>query len=150
MTTLSLVSGTVPRTLRELTRLVKRDVTDSFFEDIFWLAEGATEEVKLPVECSIDDIASAADRFLTQCDSSDVSLLAIDTAIVLPEDFNDSIASQGNKANVLSGRTMEVVQRLLHRCEGDVLVDCDKHGGRSRYQHLICLLYTSPSPRDRG
>jgi len=137
LTTLSLVAGTVPRTLRELTRLVKRDVTDDFFEDIFWLAEGATKKVELPIECSVDDIASVADCFLTQCESSAVSLLAIDTEVVLPEDFNDSIASQGNKANVLSGRTMEVVQRLMHQCDGDVLVDCDKHGGRSRYQHLI-------------
>jgi len=118
-------------------RLVKRDVTDDFFEDIFWLAGSTNEEVKLPIECSIDDIASAADRFLTQCELNDVSLLAIDTEIVLPEDFNDAIASQGNKANVLSGRTMEVVRRLLSQCDGAVLVDCDKHGGRSRYQHLI-------------
>ena len=145
LTTLSLVSGTVPRTLRELTRLVKRDVADSFFEEIFWLANGAKEKVELPIECSVDDIASAADHFLTQCESSDVSLLAIDTEIVLPEDFNDSIASQGNKANVLSGRTMEVVQRLLSQCDGDVLVDCDKHGGRSRYQHLI-EQYLTDSP----
>ena len=69
LTTLSLVAGTVPSTLRELTRLVKPDVTDDFFEDIFWLAEGVNEEVSLPIECSIDDIASAADRFLTQCES---------------------------------------------------------------------------------
>lgn len=137
LTTLSLVSGTVPRTLRELTRRVKQDVKDDFFEDVFWLADGASEEVTLPMECSIDDIASAADRFLTQCETSGVSLLAIDSEIVMPEDFNDSIASQGNKANVLSGRTMEVVQRLLTQCDGNVLVDCDKHGGRSRYQHLI-------------
>ena len=145
LTMLSLVSGTVPRTLRELTRLVKRDVADSFFEDIFWLTGCCKEKVSLPIECSVDDIASAADRFLIQCDSSDVSLLAIKTEIVLPEDFNDSIARQGNKANVLSGRTMEVVQRLLGQCDGDVLVDCDKHGGRSRYQHLI-EQYLTDSP----
>lgn len=140
---LSLVSGTVPRTLRELTRLVKRDVSDDFFEDVFWLAEGTddakgtNDTVTLPIECSVDEIASAADRFLTQGESSDVALLAIDTEIVLPEDFNDSIVSQGNKANVLSGRTMDLVACLLSQCEGAVLVDCDKHGGRSRYQHLI-------------
>ena len=57
LATLSLVSGTVPRTLRELTRLVKRDVADSFFDDIFWLAEGASEKVELPIECSIDDLS---------------------------------------------------------------------------------------------
>ena len=137
LTMLSLVSGAVPRTLRELTRVVKSDVANDFFEEVFWLAESSNEEVELPIECSVDDIASAADRFLTQCESNDVSLLAIDTEIVLPEDFNDSIARQGNKANVLSGRTMEVVNRLLSQCDRDVLVDCDKHGGRSRYQHLI-------------
>ena len=137
LTTLSLVSGTVPRTLRELTRLVKRDVTDDFFEDVFWLAEGTIDEITLPIECSVDDIALAADRFLTQCESSDVALLAIEADIVLPEDFNDSIASQGNKANVLSGRTMEVVQHLLSQCSGAVSVDCDKHGGRSHYTALI-------------
>jgi ribonuclease HII len=137
LATLSLVSGTVPRTLRELTRLVKRDAAGDFFENIFWLAERANKEVKLPIECSIDDIALAADRFLTQCESSEVALLAIDTEIVLPEDFNVSIVSEGNKANVLSGRTMEVVKRLLCGRDGPVLVDCDKHGGRSRYRHLI-------------
>lgn len=137
LATLSLVSGTVPRTLRDLTRLVRRDVSDDFFEDVFWLAGETSEKVKLPIECSVDEIASAADRFLTQGESSNVALLAIDTEIVLPEDFNDSVASQGNKANVLSGRTMEVVRYLLSQCAGDVLVDCDKHGGRSRYQHLI-------------
>jgi len=104
---------------------------------VFWLAEADNAEVTLPIECSVDDIASAADRFLDQCESSNVSLLAIDTEIVLPEDFNDSIATQGNKANVLSGRTMEVVRRLLSQSSGAVLVDCDKHGGRSRYLELV-------------
>jgi len=68
LTTLSLVSGTVPKTLRELTRLVKADITDQFFEDVFWLAEADNAEVTLPIECSVDDIASAADRFLDQCE----------------------------------------------------------------------------------
>ena len=137
LATLSLVSGTVPRTLRELTQLVKRDVTDDFFEEVFWLAGGNNQEIKLPLECSVDDVATAADRFLTQCEASNVALLAMDAEIVLPEDFNDSIASHGNKANVLSGRTMEVVQRLCSGCDGAVLVDCDKHGGRSRYRDMI-------------
>ncbi len=137
LTTLSLVSGTVPRTLRDLTRSVKGNVPDCFFDDVFWIADGTVDEVMLPIECSVDDITTAADRFLTQCESSSVALLAIDTEIVMPEDFNNSVASHGNKANVLSGRTMEVIDRLLGQCDGAVSVDCDKHGGRSRYKHLI-------------
>ena len=137
LTMLSLVSGTMPRTLRELTQSVKANVSDEFFEDVFWLGDGDDAEVKLPIECPIDDIAFAADRFLNQCDASDVSLLAIDPEVVLPEDFNASITSVGNKANVLSTRTMQMISRLLGQCDGDVLVDCDKHGGRSRYKQFI-------------
>ncbi len=137
LTVISLVFGTVPRTLRELTGLVKSDSTDRFFDDVFWLAGDNADKMQLPLECTLDDIEISADRFLTQCESSGVALLAIDTEVVMPEDFNESIARQGNKANVLSGRTMEVVQRLLARCDGEISVDCDKHGGRSRYKYLI-------------
>ena len=33
-----------------------------------------------------------------------------------------------------------------HLDEGDLIID----GGNSNYMDTICLLYTSPSPRDRG
>ncbi len=134
LTMLSLLAGRIPRSLRELTRVVKRDVTDDFFSRVFWLADQA---VPLPVKCSVDAVGRAADRFLTQCASSDVSLLNVNAEIVLPEEFNDAIAIEGNKANMLSGCTMNVIDRLLAECEGAVLVDCDKHGGRSSYRHLI-------------
>ena len=124
--------------LRTLTRQVAPLTPNDFFENEFWLSG---TNVELPLRNSIEEIAETADAFLTQCESSGVSLCGIESAVVLPPDFNDSIEREGNKANVLSQRTLGVVAGLLEGCDGDVFIDCDKHGGRSSYGALIqnCL-----------
>ena len=138
LATLSLMHGSVATDLRSLTRQVAPLTPDCFFENEFWLSE---TNITLPLKNFPDQIAKTADAFLTQCEASGVSLCGIESVIVLPPDFNDSIEREGNKANVLSQRTLGVVAGFFEGCDGDVVIDCDKHGGRSNYGHLIqnCL-----------
>lgn len=142
LATLSLLHGTVATDLRELTKQLQPTADATFFDNEFWLCDQAVE---LPLKNSVDEIADTADAFLTQCESANVKLCSIDSAIVLPPDFNESIQQQGNKANVLSQRTLGIVERQMRRCRGDLVIDCDKHGGRSSYRPLIeqCL---TPAP----
>ena len=130
----SLIAGRVPNSMRELTKLLTTDLTDNFFKPVFWLAQ---QEVTLPLVASVDQITETASQLASKCDESGVNLLAIQSQIVLPEEFNESVIALGNKANVLSGRTMAVVARLLNQCDAPTMIDCDKHGGRSSYSDMI-------------
>ena len=50
----------------------------------------------------------------------------------------------------LSGLTSAYMLHKLGETDFIVLESRDRIGGRIHTQHGICLLYTSPSPRDRG
>jgi len=57
---------------------------------------------------------------------------------VFPEQFNSSTDELGNKAEALSKITLVLVADMLRHCAGDeVLIVCDKHGGRNHYGRLL-------------
>jgi hypothetical protein len=57
---------------------------------------------------------------------------------IFPQEFNRRLEKRDNKAAVLSEATMELVSGLLRSIDGEeVLVHCDKHGGRDRYFALL-------------
>ncbi len=90
----------------------------------------------------------------TEIDAIQAALQSIGVAIrhfagrlLFPCEFNRQLAISNNKAEVLSETTMELVRGLLtkfdrngstgdHAAE-DIIILCDKHGGRDRYFALL-------------
>lgn len=70
-----------------------------------------------------------------------ITLKRLAGRILYPSEFNRKLADRDNKAAVLSETTMSLVQGLLQfladQAEGDIIVLCDKHGGRDRYFALL-------------
>jgi hypothetical protein len=57
---------------------------------------------------------------------------------VFPQDFNRRLVRRDNKSAVLSEATMELVTCILDSIDDEeVLIHCDKHGGRDRYFALL-------------
>ena len=107
-------------------------------------------EFQLPMLTDLEEIENLKERFLACCESVGVKLLEVQTSTLFPKKFNEAIESQGNKANVLSSTTLEIVSKLLNSVTGPLPTDgkpqpvrivCDKHGGRSKYAAVIqnCL-----------
>jgi ribonuclease HIII len=67
-----------------------------------------------------------------------IRLIAIASKAVFPDEFNRLVERDGNKAEVLSRLTLELVARMFERVgPGPKRVLCDKHGGRNRYGRLL-------------
>ncbi len=70
-------------------------------------------------------------------------LVALRSRAVFPEQFNGLADQHGNKAELLSRLTLELVAELLAEFTAAALdvipvrIICDKHGGRSRYAALL-------------
>lgn len=105
-----------------------------------WLSGSA---LKLPLKALPDKVDGLASRFLKCCEAESVELVSVRTRTIFANQFNQSVANQGNKANVLSGATLGIVEELMSLASTDeaVKVICDKHGGRSRYAGVLqhCL-----------
>jgi ribonuclease HII len=83
-------------------------------------------------------IYQAAFRKLSQCD---LKLVALEMRILDESEFNRKIDTIGNKSTLLSETTLFLVREMLlrHATMGEcVEVYCDKHGGRNRYQSMLC------------
>lgn len=126
--------GTVPDDWKQLVKLLgcPRKKED---EEV-WL-EGSSLE--LPLKADANRVNDLRARFLENCREASVELLAVRTRTIFADQFNQSVADQGNKANVLSGATLGIVDELLavSACDETVQVICDKHGGRSRYAGVL-------------
>lgn len=97
---------------------------------------------RLPVSCEPERIEECAARFRSGMEKAGLHLVAIRSAAVFPAEFNDLVDSCGNKASVLSNRTLELVRDLLKdRRDEPALVLCDKHGGRNHYVPLLQTLF---------
>jgi len=94
---------------------------------------------RLPVDALPQDIQRAAETLADAFSTTKVRLLAIRSAVVFPQEFNELLAIHGNKSQILSETTLRLVTQLFEELPGPgpVFVNCDKHGGRNRYSSLI-------------
>lgn len=104
------------------------------------------DPIPLPLKCQADDVRAAGQNLSDCADRSRVMLMDVLCRPLFPAAFNLSLDRLENKANVLSSHTMSIVQSLLRQLpqasderagSQDLLIGCDKHGGRSRYLGLI-------------
>jgi len=129
--------GKTPETLTELVAMVMPDVAEDFFQIHFWLKNA---DVKLPLASAnrgLDAIDQLSKRFQDTCAKKEVELCAVSSAILLPPEFNTGVTNHGNKASLLSHRTLRLVSDLLAGGREDTLIECDKHGGRNYYCPII-------------
>ena len=107
-------------------------------------------EFQLPMLADLVDVAKLKRLFLDCCESVGVKLLKVQTTTLFPKQFNKAIEEQGNKANVLSSTTLNIVSELLKSVTANsaanqipetIRIVCDKHGGRSKYVGVMqhCL-----------
>ena len=127
-------SDDVPRSVESLVRLV---YPQSDWQLLSALPAYNFSAVELPLKADSDEICKNADRLLASMGAAEVDLLSIECLPVFPTEFNAGLKSFGNKATLLSNRTLEIVSRLKAMTDDDLEIVCDKHGGRSKYASLI-------------
>lgn len=95
-------------------------------------------DTALPGDASLEDISRCGEAFARIAQSRDVSLAAVRSRVVRAGVFNALLARHGNKAEVLSRLTLELVAEMLAPLPpAHVLIHCDKHGGRNCYAALL-------------
>jgi len=93
---------------------------------------------RLPLATTADEITSCVSLVADGCRSRGVRVIELQADVVSPRRFNDEIAACGNKAEVLSLTTLRLARTLIAALPaGEVLVVCDKHGGRAHYAALL-------------
>ena len=136
------VYGNIPSTLPELVTLVMPDTSIDFLQSIFWLKDVQVSLPAAKLKCGPEKILQLSNRFKKVCCENKAELIEVRSAIVLPSEFNASVIKYGNKANLLSQSTLELILDFISGSEEDVLIECDKHGGRNYYGPLISKILT--------
>jgi hypothetical protein len=96
----------------------------------------------LPVDASPELLASLASRFCNGLSEAKVCLHAVQADALFPNEFNQLIDRYSSKGEVLSVRTLELVQRLWQSTDEPMtVVQCDKHGGRNNYVRILQTLF---------
>lgn len=92
----------------------------------------------VPREAEPDEAASLGARLRAGLASACVDLVDLRSLLVFPARFNRLLDEHGSKGEALSHQTLALTARLIDRLPGGpIVVVCDKHGGRSRYQDLL-------------
>ncbi|MDB5391817.1 MAG: ribonuclease [Planctomycetaceae bacterium] len=98
----------------------------------------ALDDLALPQQTDLDDIARWAKLWFERCISQKVHLRAMRSDIVLTRRFNELTTQLDSKGLALSGISMRLLQSVLPLTQGQpTQVWCDKHGGRNRYDDLL-------------
>jgi hypothetical protein len=104
-------------------------------EGLPWHAE---YDEPVPVACEPAHVADLATLLSEACAAARVGLVDLQATLLFPAAFNQAVTRTDNKAEVLSLATLELARRTIDTLENDdVLVVCDKHGGRARYAALL-------------
>ncbi len=96
----------------------------------------------LPESLSAAEMALLAERVAQTMAEQGIRLLGLRSILLFPERFNRLVGQYGNKATMLSCQSLELVKGLLAELPtGAVLVLCDKHGSRDKYQELLSKMF---------
>jgi hypothetical protein len=97
---------------------------------------------RLPLSCETNNIDETVSRFCAGLAKVGMQLVSVRSCAMFPAEFNELVDSCGNKANVLSMRTLELVRYALDgRPAEPAFVFCDKHGGRNNYVPVLQTLF---------
>ncbi len=136
------VYGRMPKTLSDLVAMVMPTASEDFLQQHFWL-KGQDIQLPLePAESLRETLSELSSRFRTVCQKNELRLSDIRSTILLPPDFNAGVAELGNKATLLSDKTLRLAAELMGGRSDDTLIECDKHGGRRYYSEMITSTLT--------
>ncbi len=93
--------------------------------------------LNLPLVASSSRIMALSELFRRDCGRQKVRIRDIRCRTVFPDAFNRLLQKHGNKADLLSCCTMQLVRELMVREMDVIRVVCDKLGGRNKYLALI-------------
>lgn len=126
--------GLLPRCWRDVWSRFDSRSCDDFFSAPWYRGF----DMPLPCGASIDELAAVREAFAAITKDRGVRLARVESRVVRVAEFNRLLERHGNKAEVLSRMTLELVARLLAPLPpAPTLVHCDKHGGRNRYAPLL-------------
>ena len=132
-------TGQMPRDLVQLEKLLHCQIdfspTDQF--KVF------KAEIQLPRKACQEHIRDLGNKFAADCQRMSVELQVIACRAIFPQRFNELIERLGNKAEMLSTQSIQIVGELLDKCDSDCRLVCDKHGGRSKYLGIINQVLTN-------
>lgn len=134
--------GHRPELLSALSENLKSEISDlrfgiSKFKSQIppWHAE---RDLALPTEVETSLIGDIATKWLECCGRTSVTLKAIRSEIVQPDQFNALVREYDNKSLALSRISLGLLRSVWNPDDGQsTLVICDKHGGRNRYDDLL-------------
>ncbi len=102
-------------------------------------------DLRLPLAADVDDLASLLPKLRRGLDREGVRLVMLRSRAIFPEQFNHSNRECGNKSGTLSAVTLALLAEVLTDCQGEeVLIVCDKHGGRNSYGPLLQKQFPEP------
>ncbi len=97
---------------------------------------------ELPAVCELDEILHAGRRCRAGFEQAGIELAAVRSRAIFPSEWNGLLERGGGKAEILSCETLRLVRRMLdEHPDPQVLVHCDKHGGRNHYAALIQSIF---------
>ena len=127
--------GQVPQTLGELSADLNSQFSILNSQIPPWLIG---RDLPLPTEFDTSLIGDIATKWLGCCRHAGVTLRAIRSEIVQPEQFNALVRECDNKALALSRISLNLLRSVWNPDDDQpTLVICDKHGGRNRYDDLL-------------
>jgi ribonuclease HIII len=96
----------------------------------------------LPIDASPEILRALVDRLREGLAQANVCLHAVEADAVFPHEFNELVKRYQSKGELLSTRTLELVQRLWQSTDDAMtVVQCDKHGGRNNYVPILQTLF---------
>lgn len=123
--------GRLPQDWKELLGMLSVDYQPK--DDVCSLSRNP----KLTIVADQEKVKQLAEKFQTDCQRNNVEFCNAKVSAVLPNQFNQQIDRLGNKAELLSFETLAIVKEFCETAQADVVVCCDKHGGRSKYAGMI-------------
>jgi hypothetical protein len=133
------VTGAWPQSLEDLIQLVSPALSNPNLDGLRQQGWLKNVELSFPVVADLATIERLSQRFLETCQRASVRLRAVECKVLFSDEFNRELNTFGNKANLLSSHTLELVKLLLEQAaaEQPVRIGCDKHGGRNKYAALV-------------
>ncbi|MBL4884405.1 MAG: hypothetical protein JKY95_07710 [Planctomycetaceae bacterium] len=112
------LAGTIPETFE----------TQSWYQN---------RDLQLPLACNADQIAVDAGRLEQAMQTHSLRLEKIAVDVICPQRFNHLVEKLGNKSELLTRCSLDLIQRVRPPLGSQTMIFADKHGGRNRYLEYL-------------